>query len=206
MTQSKYDSCVYYYYKNRKVIIVAVFLDDLVTFSNIADFIKTLKDGLSRSFALNVTRDRQKWTIVLSQTDYVDSILRTFNMQDCRGISIPMEISPSLNTSMSPAKPADETRLQSIPYQSAVGSLLYLVQTTRPDIAFAVSTVSRYNNCFDNRHWTAIKSSISGYIFTMQGGAISWNSKVQHTIALSSTEAEYLSLSLSLLPYKRLCG
>lgn len=44
-----------------------------------------------------------------------------------------------------------------IPYQEAVGCLLYLVQGTRPDLAFAVNDVSRFNNNFGNPHWKAVK-------------------------------------------------
>ncbi|XP_031782193.1 secreted RxLR effector protein 161-like [Nasonia vitripennis] len=121
-----------------------------------------------------------------------------------------------------------------VPYQNAVGSLLYLVQATRPDLAYSVGVLSRFNNCYDESHWGMVKRvlryvqgtkdfklrycrdadsqligycdasyaadsddprSTTGYVFTMQGAAVSWNSKRQPTVALSSTEAEYLSLS-----------
>ena len=115
-----------------------------------------------------------------------------------------------------------------------MGSLLYLVQATRPDLAFTVSTISRCNQCFNESHWNMVKRifryvqgtknlaltysrngdtnitgycdaswatdpenprSTTGYMFSVQGGAICWNSRRQSTVALSSTEAEYLSLS-----------
>lgn len=44
-----------------------------------------------------------------------------------------------------------------IPYQQAVGSILYLTQGSRPDIAYAVNYVSRFNNCFSKSHWMAVK-------------------------------------------------
>jgi hypothetical protein len=120
------------------------------------------------------------------------------------------------------------------PYQQAVGSILYLTQCTRPDIAYAVNNVSRYNNCFGKSHWIAVKrimrylkgtahmklafrkqhghriygytdadwaadmderKSCTGYVFIRSGCAITWNSRRQQTVALSTTEAEYMALS-----------
>ena len=119
-----------------------------------------------------------------------------------------------------------------------MGGLLYLVQGTRPDIAFAVGDVSRFNSCYGKAHWLAVKRivrylkgtkhlklkytnnrenigllgysasdwasdidkrrSCTGYIFTLQGGAISWGSRRQPTVALSSCEAEYMALSATI--------
>ena len=47
--------------------------------------------------------------------------------------------------------------MQSIPYQEAVGCLMYLAHTTRPDIISAVIAVSQYNSCYGKQHWTAVK-------------------------------------------------
>ena len=102
---------------------------------------------------------------------------------------------------------------------------------TRPDIAFAVGAVSRFNNSPQTAHWTAVKRifrylqatrnlgltysksgtalqgfcdsdwandkadrrSTTGYAFTLANAAITWKSCKQPTIALSSTEAEYMA-------------
>ncbi|KAL0408383.1 UNVERIFIED_CONTAM: Retrovirus-related Pol polyprotein from transposon TNT 1-94 [Sesamum radiatum] len=45
-----------------------------------------------------------------------------------------------------------------IPYASAVGSIQYAVQCTRPDVAFALSVTSRYQACAGEAHWTAVKT------------------------------------------------
>ena len=110
-------------------------------------------------------------------------------------------------------------------YQSAVGSLMYVSTGTRPNIIYAVSNVAKYCSNPSKQHWTAVKrimrylkktkhygllysssdsdntgdlddrKSTSGYLFKLAGAAISWRSKKQSTVALSTAEAEYVALS-----------
>ncbi|XP_062538037.1 uncharacterized protein LOC134206350 [Armigeres subalbatus] len=123
---------------------------------------------------------------------------------------------------------------------------MYLAQSTRPDICYAVNVLSRFNSNPGERHWNAVKhlmryvkgtsiyrlvyrrnkqsiiegfsdadwasdhddrKSTTGYVFTAQGGAISWCCKRQQTVALSTCEAEYMALSAAVqeaLWWKRL--
>ncbi|XP_036345999.1 secreted RxLR effector protein 161-like [Rhagoletis pomonella] len=154
-------------------------------------------------------------------------------MADCRPVSTPSDYNQKLSTGMV-SESADEDELAKIPYQAAVGSLLYLAQCTRPDIAFAVNDVSRFNSKYNVSHWKAVKRimrylkgtkdyklkyssngspqlhgssdadwasdidkrrSCTGYLFKMSNAAINWASKRQPTVALSSTEAEYMAMS-----------
>ncbi|XP_037809047.1 secreted RxLR effector protein 161-like [Lucilia sericata] len=177
---------------------------------------------------LRITRNREQGEIYIDKSVYIEDILKRFKMIDSKPISTPFDINTKLTTPTHKSPDFDN-----IPYQEAIGSLLYLVQGTRPDIAFAVNHLSKFNNNFDNSHWTAVKRifryikgtmnvklcfskienpnifgfcdadyagdvtdrrSCTGYVF-MQQGAISWCSKRQATIALSTTEAEYMAMS-----------
>ncbi|GAA0158182.1 hypothetical protein LIER_15276 [Lithospermum erythrorhizon] len=69
-----------------------------------------------------------------------------------------------------------------VSYASIVDSLMYAMVCTRPDIARAVGVVSRY-------------MSTRGYVFTFGGTTISWRSKLQLIVALSSCEAEYVAMA-----------
>ena len=120
-----------------------------------------------------------------------------------------------------------------VPYASAVGSLMYAMVCTRPDIAHAVGVVSRYMANPGKEHWEAVKwllrylrgtsstslcfskgkvtlqgfvdadlggdvdssKSTSGYIYTIGGTAVSWMSRLQKCVSLSSTEAEYVAIA-----------
>ncbi|KAL0406247.1 UNVERIFIED_CONTAM: Retrovirus-related Pol polyprotein from transposon TNT 1-94 [Sesamum latifolium] len=48
--------------------------------------------------------------------------------------------------------------MSDIPYASAVGSIQYAVQCTRPDVAYALSVTSRYQACAGEAHWSTVKS------------------------------------------------
>ena len=147
LQKSKYDACIYYYYNNQNLIIVAVFVDDILVFTNSIKFTNIIKESLSEVFSIkdlgpvrkclgiNVM-DRSKGIIELNQTDFIVSLLKDYDMLECRSTSTPMTTEVDHNTTMLPSRPSDPDKLKKIPYQNAVGSLLFLVQATRPDLAF----------------------------------------------------------------------
>eukprot|EP00253_Pinus_taeda_P006416 PITA_06416 len=82
-------------------------------------------------------------------------------------------------------------------YKSIVGSLMYLTETI-PDIMFAVSLISIFMERPKEAHYDWAESvddrkSTSGYVFHMGSGAISWASKKQSIVALSTAEVEYVA-------------
>ena len=139
-------------------------MDDILVFTNSIKFTNIIKESLSKAFSIkdlgpvrkclgiNVIRDRSKGIIELNQTDFIVSLLKDYDMLECRSTSTPMTTEADLNTSMSPSRPSDLDKLAKISYQNAVGSLLFIVQATRPDLAFAVSTISKYNNYYNETH------------------------------------------------------
>ncbi|KAL0292798.1 UNVERIFIED_CONTAM: Secreted RxLR effector protein [Sesamum radiatum] len=63
-----------------------------------------------------------------------------------------------LSKKQSPKTNEELKRMSNIPYVSAVGSIQYIVQCTRPDVAYALSAMSRYQACIREAHWDAVKS------------------------------------------------
>ncbi|KAM1631165.1 hypothetical protein ACFX2K_019201 [Malus domestica] len=102
-----------------------------------------------------------------------------------------------LSKSMRPKTPEEIRQMSGIPYASTIGSLMYAIICIRPDIAYAVIITSRYQFNSGSEHWapvkTVLKSFNFGYVFTLNGGAVSWKSKKQDVIADSTTEAEYVA-------------
>lgn len=243
---SKVDTCVYYHVHEDTIIVVAIYVDDLLIFSNNQRLRNTIKQKLMTNFkmidngeakfvlGMHIQRDRKAGTVKLSQHKYLREILERFNMADCNPVSTPADPNVKLTHDETLGEDPERIELKEVPYQEAVGSLLFAAQVTRPDIQFAVHLVSRFNQQFNRSHWTAVKRifrylrgtldvgityrrddnnaihgycdadwagdatdrrSVTGYAFLLQGGAITWNTKKQPTVALSTTEAEYMAMS-----------
>lgn len=78
-------------------------------------------------------------------------------MSECKPVKIPMNASEKLSTEMSPKTDEEVAAMKDVPYQEAVGCLMYLAQCTRPDILFAVNVLSRFNQNPGPKHWIAVK-------------------------------------------------
>eukprot|EP00253_Pinus_taeda_P034776 PITA_34776 len=135
-------------------------------------------------------------------------------MQDSKPVKVPIPVGVRLSAEQCPKAQEEEEDMSCVPYASAVGSLIYAMVYTRPDIAHAVGVLSRFMSKPGKEHWTAVKRvfrylrgtsdydwagdldqrrSTSGYVFNLFGGAVSWMSKKQSVVALSTTEAEYMA-------------
>ncbi|GJU97915.1 retrovirus-related pol polyprotein from transposon TNT 1-94 [Tanacetum coccineum] len=102
--------------------------------------------------------------------------------------SIPMQEKLRLSKSQGASTPAELKRMKNVPYASAMGSIMYVVRCTRPDVAFAQNITSRFQQNPSDLHWTT-----TGYVFVLNGGAADWKSAKQSIFATSSAEAEYIA-------------
>ena len=82
----------------------------------------------------------------LSQASYIDEILTRYSMQDSKKGFVPFRVRKSLSNSQRPKTNAEIERMRGIPYASVVGSLMYAMLRTRPDICFTVGMVSIYQS------------------------------------------------------------
>jgi hypothetical protein len=168
-SRSDVDQAVFFRRDEKSVIIVLVHVDDCtVTASSMAliiDFKLRITEHVEITdlgelhwlLGIEIRRDRQRRTIHLSQRSYLESILRRYGFQDLKPVSIPMDTNIRLTTAQSPSTTADFALMRDIPYREAVGSLMYAALGTRPDIAFAVQTISRFSSKPGPAHWEAVK-------------------------------------------------
>ena len=78
-------------------------------------------------------------------------------MADCKPISTPMQPNTRLTRAQSPKTPEEVQFMKSVPYLAAVGALMYLATTTRPDIAYTIGYLARFNSNPGLAHWQAVK-------------------------------------------------
>ncbi|XP_057857095.2 secreted RxLR effector protein 161-like [Cryptomeria japonica] len=127
-------------------------------------------------------------------------------MSDCKQLVVLVLQGTKFSIEDCPKSPSETEDMAKAPYASAIGKLMYAMICTRPYIAQEVGVISQFMENLRRLHWGVVKRvfrclkgcidsriSTSGYVFTLNGGAISWMSKRQVVFTLSSTEAEYMA-------------
>lgn len=98
---------------------------------------------------LNINVNRSSCVTTINQTDYIDKILKRFNMTDCNPIATPMEVRLGLES-------VSDQPTQQL-YRGLLGSLMYLMLGTRPDICFAIGYLSRFQELATDAHYKCLK-------------------------------------------------
>ena len=155
--------------KTNMLIVVLVHVDDCSIVGNTRKLVDRFKVEMAKFvditdlgelhwiLGIEVCRIREERKLLLSQKSYIDSILRRYNFDDLKPISTPMDPNVRLTSAQSPSTTEEIAAMRNIPYHEAVGSLMYATLGTRPDICFAVQTVSRFNSKPGLAHWEAVK-------------------------------------------------
>ena len=239
---SQADPGVFHTRVEDHILVLTIHVDDCIFTRDSAKLIAEYKEKLNECYALTdlgpvhwllgikISRDRDKRTISLSQKTYIDSILNRFALADAKAYATPIVPGVTYSRSDSSASKTEEASMKAVPYREAIGSLMYASVATRPDISFAVATLSRFLDNPGRAHWEAVKRifrylsgtrdleltygverhdmlgftdadgamqehrhAISGNVFLIDGGAISWSSRKQELITLSTAEAEYVA-------------
>nr|GEW20635.1 retrotransposon protein, putative, Ty1-copia subclass [Tanacetum cinerariifolium] len=107
---------------------------------------------------IKIYRDRSKRLIGLCQSAYIKKILKRYCMENSKRRSIPMQEKLKFSKSQGASTPAELKRMQNVPYASAVGSIMYAVRCTRPDVAFAQNVTNRFQQNPGDIHWTTVKN------------------------------------------------
>ena len=106
---------------------------------------------------MKITRLRDKMKIYLSHKKYIERVLERFNMKNAKHVSTPLVGHMKLSKKMCPKSREEKENMAKVPYSSVVGSLMYAMVCTRPDIAHAVGVVSRFLENPGKEHWEAVK-------------------------------------------------
>ena len=240
------EPCVYRKTSGSAISFLILYVDDILLMGNDISMLQQAKSSLKKVFSMKdlgeavyilgikIYRDRSKRLIGLSQSTYIDKVLNRFSMQDSKRGYLPMNHGAQLSKTQCPSTTDERSMMDKVPYASAIGSIMYAMLCTRPDVSYALSVTSRYQANPGMEHWNAAKNilkylrrtkdmflvyggdselvvngytdasfqtdrddsrSQSGYVFILNGGAVSWKSSKQETTADSTTEAEYIAAS-----------
>ena len=240
------EACIYKKVSGSSVAFLILYVDDILLIGNDIEFLDGIKGYLNKNFSMKdhgeaayilgikIYRDRSRRLIGLSQSTYLDKVLKKFKMDQSKKGFLPVLQGVKLSQTQCPTTAEDIEKMKVIPYASAIGSIMYAMLCTRPDVCLAISLAGRYQSNPGVDHWTAVKNilkylkrtkdmflvyggdeelvvkgyvdasfdndpddskSQTGYVFILNGGAVSWCSSKQSVVAGSTCEAEYIAAS-----------
>ncbi|GKC51847.1 zinc finger, CCHC-type containing protein [Tanacetum coccineum] len=142
-----------------KCAIICLYVDDILIFRTVQNQVDKTEKFLSSRFSmkdmgeadviLRIKIKRENKGIVITQSHYIEKILKKFNHEDCSPVSTPID--PVEKLKPNTGKPVDQ-----LEYSRAIGCLMYAMTSTRPDIAYAVGRLSRFTSNPSTQHWHAI--------------------------------------------------
>ncbi|KAL0537256.1 hypothetical protein IC582_026232 [Cucumis melo] len=152
-------TCVYSKVFGADCILICLYVDDMLIFGNMK-LITDTKLFLSSHFEmedlgetdviLGVKIRKNKTNMSLCQSHYVEKILKKFDSFDVSPVRTPFNAIKHL-------KKNKGDNVSQLEYAKIIGSVMYLMNYTRPDIAYAVSRLSRYTHNPDRYHWDALR-------------------------------------------------
>nr|GEX22596.1 protein kinase-like domain-containing protein [Tanacetum cinerariifolium] len=156
-TRSKYDHCGYLKkLQDWSFVYLLLYVDDMLIASQSLDEIEKLKARLKSEFemkdlgeakiilGMEIDRDRKLRKLCLTHKQYLRRVLKHFRFdKQTKQVSTPLASQFKISGAMSPKNDAYRAYIEKVPYANAVGSLMYAMICTRPDISHAVGIVSR---------------------------------------------------------------
>jgi hypothetical protein len=164
--QAQSDTCLYHHPDH--LCFISIHVDDLLILTDDEEFRALVMEGLRKHFRLtdlgivsqylgmNVSFDLDG-SARIKQDSYIKRMVQRFNVQDAKIPRTPLPSSIQLSKDDCPKTDEQKTEMEKIPYRGIIGSLLYAGRGAHPEIAQAVSALSRFCQYPGKVHWTYAK-------------------------------------------------
>jgi hypothetical protein len=153
----EYDCCVYVRsFEDGSFIFLLLYANNMLIAANSIVEVNKLQVLLSREFdmkelgttkkilGMEIHKDRDAKRLWLSQASYVKKVLERFIMENAKLVSIPLANHFHLSTSQCPKTVEETEDMLKVPYASAIRCLMYAMVCIKPNLAYAISVVSKY--------------------------------------------------------------
>ncbi|GJY12245.1 retrotransposon protein, putative, ty1-copia subclass [Tanacetum coccineum] len=202
--RSSYDSCVYYRsYAPGEYIYLLLYVDDMLIACKSKAEIGSTKSLLKKEFdmkelgeakkilGMEIVRDRSREILSVSQSGYISKILNDFRIDNGKSVKMSLGGHFKLSLKDCSVRDYDVERMSKVLYANAVGSLIYLMVYTRPDIAYAVSLVSRYMANPGKNRWEAVKWILKYLQGTANVGLVYGTNRGNHVDVIGFVDSDY---------------
>lgn len=152
------DNCVFVNHKTH--VIIGLYVDDLLIFSKNEESMKEVKALLNQEYkmkdlgpaqyvlGIRIRRDGKR--IILDQSTYIKGFLREYQMDNANPVLTPLDGKEMLTLTTT------DLRTNQLDYQKRIGSIMYAMTSTRPDLAYAVGKLSQFTHDPAAKHRTAL--------------------------------------------------
>ena len=164
------ETYIYKWAIDSVVIFFVLYVDDILLLRNDIPTLQSVKLWLSSQFSMKdlreifyilgmkIYRDRSRKLLRLTQSTYIDILLKRFNIDKFKKGYLSIGHGITLSKKDCPTTPEKRQCMSKIPYALAVGSIMYAMTYTRSDVAYSLRIVSRYHSDSDEKHWKIAKA------------------------------------------------
>ena len=166
-TQLKTDYCCFIQWEVKSFTIMIVWVDNILSFSNLDAGNDQIEADLKSKFEVNMIGNpsmilgikliQKPNQITLSQTHFIDSLLKKFGLENANPVTTPLGPNVNLNNDEMEDESNNQSEEVSHGYATLIESLMYLAPGTQPDITYAVNKLVQFTQLPKPKHWTAVK-------------------------------------------------
>ncbi|KAL6341072.1 hypothetical protein AAG906_032187 [Vitis piasezkii] len=220
--RSSHDGCVYFKLTENSMVYLLLYVDDMLVACKEKRHLEQVKEMLKAKFEMKdlgsakrilgteIERDRSKRVLRLSQKSYISKVLSRFEMNNIKTVSTPLGQHFRLSITQAPETHEEKRFMEMIPYASMVGSVMYTMVCSQPDLAYAVSMIKMvFQYLAGTRSLglvyggnSQLGTQLQGFVDVDYAGNIDtrksltgYKANLQSVVALSTIEAEYMAVT-----------